>query len=287
MEYNDGFIDKLLSSFHNSFMGDYDSWCDIARFEPSGSHYADERYQKVYALRYFPAYYLEYCILANRLRERVEGRYDYLRVSSFGCGLAPDYYALRDNLRDIAFDYQGYDHFPWATQPLVPLPDANFGFSHESITSLNFSDISNVDVFIFPKSIGDIASSAPHAMSYVSKLIASSPKARIFFLNSYVASGIGYDSSPDLKLFKIIHDELLISGFKTNDNWNKSRCAGDMSNPNGVGLRTVHYKFSYPSEYIITCGRKENVSLCNSCIVVKSPIFTNKFIDYQLVEYYR
>lgn len=287
MEYNAEFIEELLGSFHGSFMGDYDEWCKIAKHEPSGNHYGNEKYQKLYALRYFPAYYLEYCFLASSLRRRVDGHYDYLKIYSFGCGLAPDYYALRDNLGDIAFDYQGFDHFPWPTQPLVPLPDANFGFSHETITNLKVSDIKNVDVFVFPKSIGDIASSDVDAMTDVAKLIASSPKSRIFFLNSYVATGNGYYTSPDVKFFKVIHDALLGAGFKTDDSWNTTKCEGSMSQSGGVGLRTVHYKFSYPDEYIVVCGNQEDVPLCNICNVIKRPILTNRFMDYQLMEYYR
>ncbi|WP_134929252.1 hypothetical protein [Pseudomonas protegens] len=287
MEYNAKFIDELLASFHSSFLDDYEDWCKIARYEPSGNHYMSKMFQGLYALRYFPAYYLEYCILADLLREKVESDYEYLNIYSFGCGLAPDYYAFRDNLRDIAFDYHGYDHFSWSTQKLMPLPDVNFSFTNDTILNLKVSDIEDVDVFVFPKSIGDIAASDVNAMSEIAKLIASTSKERIFFLNSFVSSGNGYKISSDVRFFKYVHDALIESGFSTNEQWDQTYCWGGTPEDGSVGLRKIHYDFCYPDKYMIECGRKEDVTLCNGCNVVKKPILSNRFIDYQIMEYSR
>lgn len=287
MEYNAEFIDELLVSFHTSFMGDYTDWCKIARYEPSGNHYMSKKFQKLYALRYFPAYYLEYCILADLLRKKVEDDYDYLNIYSFGCGLAPDYYALRDNLGNIAFDYHGFDHLSWSTQTLVPSPDANFAFTYNTVLNLTAADINDVDVFVFPKSIGDIAASDVNAMPEMASLIASTNNDRVFFLNSFVSSGNGYKISSDVNFFKHVHDAMLASGFSTNQKWNQTYCWGGTPEEGAVGLRKIHSDFCYPDEYMIQCGKKEDVALCNGCNVVKKPILSNRFIDYQIMEYFR
>ena len=109
MHINTKFISDTTDSFYES-LPKTKKMCKAATFEAKNNFYKKKIYQKIYALRYLPAYYFEYCLLAKELRSRLKNKnIKYVKVLSLGCGLSPDYYALKHNLRGIKFDYTGYD----------------------------------------------------------------------------------------------------------------------------------------------------------------------------------
>jgi hypothetical protein len=281
MEINSEFIDELVGSFHDELLLDGD-WCRAADFDPTNNFYKKKIYQKIYALRYLPAYYFEYCVLANELYKRIDDEYISLNVASFGCGLAPDYYALRDNLGDIHFNYLGYDSVEWSTQALMPTTHDNFKFVFKSIRNIEDDELNGIDVYIFPKSIGDIESSGVGVIDKLATLIASSPQKRLFFLNSFVSND--NKISQHLNIFKKIDKALLSAGFKTDDDINKTYHRG---NSYGMALTTINSNFVYPNERFIECEYEGNKFDCQNCNVIKRPILTNKYMDYQILEYNR
>lgn len=281
MNYNSGFVNELLANFHSSFMEDKNRWCKISDLDPAGDNYRKKSYQKLYVLRYFPAYYLEYCILAEALRKRLGRDCDRIKISSFGCGVCIDYFALRDNLSGVEFDYTGYDRCEWSTQGLIPA-EANSNFSFEFFTTNNFKlgDLDDVDVFVFPKSIGDI--DAGGGLNHLAKVIASTKKDRIFFLNSYVSSGT-QSMSANARYFNRIHENLTEKGFKTSDKVGSASYNGGF----GDGLRKICWDFCYPEEHLIVCKDQGSMPQCAGCGVIKRPVMTNRFMEYQLLEYIR
>ncbi|WP_252090846.1 hypothetical protein [Pseudomonas sp. MWU13-3659] len=282
MNYNAAFVDELLGNFHASFLKNEHKWCDFARVNPEGDAYRKWVYQKLYTLRYFPAYYLEYCVLAEKLKARL-GQYDEcLQVASFGCGICPDYYALRDNLGEIEFEYTGYDSCRWSMRKLVPKDNSdNLSFCHLNIGALDSVDLDDVDVFIFPKSIGDIARSG--GLERLARLIARTEKKRVFFLNSFISSGRN-EKSIDLSCFDGVHEALIKSGFGTEDDRSKTSYEGGAFD---VGLVRVSSDFNYPERLMINCEREGSSLLCEGCNVIKRPVMRNRFMEYQLLEYTR
>lgn len=281
MNYNAQFVNEVLENFHNSFMAKKRSWCDIASIEPEGDNYKKKLYQLLYTLRYFPAYYLEYCVLADALRQRVSGKYNTLNVASFGCGVCTDYYALKDNLAGVKFQYVGYDRCEWSSQKYLPeISSENFSFEFFVTHSFELGDLDDVDVFVFPKSIGDIA--AGNGLEHLANVIASTKKEKIFFLNSYVSNG-SENMSSNAGYFKVVHNALESEGFITNDKVNAAQYKGQF----GAGLRSIEYDFCYPEKYLITCDDQGTKTLCSQCGVVKRPVMTNRFMEYQILEYVR
>lgn len=270
----------MLQQFFDAFESEND-WCEVSGLNPNVDVYGKHKYQKLYCLKYLPAYYFEYCILASKLHNRLKTNdQDEICVASLGCGLSPDYYSLEHNLGNKKFKYEGFDGFEWSMRKLMPEVGDNYNFNRLNVMRLSEHDISLYDVFIFPKSIGDINDSSDEAIQHLADVISNSVKNRIYFLNSYVSKDNQNVSHVDL--FEVIHKRLIDSGFSTSDDHRATFYVGSHV---GQGLRGINYNFNYDSAFCIKC--KDEESRCIGCNVVKSPILTNKFMDYQILEYTR
>lgn len=162
----------------------------------------------------------------------------------------------------------------------MPPVGSNYQFVFENIHNLTTEQLADTDVYVFPKSIGDIGE---NIVKVLAQKISKSNKNRIFFLNSYVTNE--YKTSVDCSLFLAIHDELLDNGFVTNDD---PSLTFFYPGEKGPGLRGIHNGFLYPSDKILLCNKVEaNDEICATCLAAKQPIFTNKFMCYSLLEYQR
>jgi len=261
--------------------------CLAAKTELNLDAYNRKAFQELYALRYIPAYYFEYCALANELDSRLRKKFSNINVVSLGCGLCPDYYALMGNLVRCAFNYTGYDVIEWSRRQFMPPIESNYKFVQSSVTDLNISDITNIDAFVFPKSIGDIRDSKEGAIDKLAATISATQKDRLFFLNSYVTKDM--NRPLDLSAFITIHDALLAAGFSTKDDVNKTFYLHDgVTTDKPIGLFKINSGFEYPDKNRVTCDKQDdNAPGCKICPVPKSPIFTNKFMSFHLMEYER
>lgn len=278
MIINSEFINETVNNFYDSFKNE-ENWCSVSGLNPNIDIYGNHKYQKLYALKYIPAYYFEYCILANKLNGRIKNKNHKIKVISMGCGLCPDYYALVHNL-ECEFEYHGYDAYEWSMRKFMPQVANDYNFYKKSLKNIKSEEIYDCDVFIFPKSIGDINDSNDKIIEHLANIISKINKNRIFFLNSYVSNE--NQNTSHVELFEQIHNKLLNSGFSTKDDYKKTFYKGDRV---GQGLKGIHIDFDYDSGCFISCVDK-NTS-CTYCNVVKYPILTNKFMDYQLLEYFR
>jgi hypothetical protein len=279
MNINPNFINTVLDNFYNALHEDQDGWCRIAHFDADNNYYADATYQKVYALRYLPAYYFEFCYLASWLNSRIDG-YRHLNIASLGCGLSPDYYALKDNL-EIDFRYSGFDVANWSVRNLMPELDEDFQIFESGAGGLTQDQANEFDVYIFPKSIRDIYGSDPLSLENLANLVGQSNKRRIFFINSFVSDN--NVKSNDLEFFIKVHNILIQHGFTCQDNIRDTYNVHDKV----IGLRGIDNNFLYPDNRIVVCRNRGQNQLCNFCIVVKKPILKNKFISFQILEYLR
>lgn len=281
-----GFVKEVVDSFHSTITSRADL-CKTCKSEYTFDFYQKKAYQELYALRFLPAYYFEYCVLANDLYGRVKDRYRNLKIMSLGCGLSPDYFAFRDNLNGIAFEYIGYDAVEWTSQKYMPKPGPNYQFVFGNVAKIADDEMSQVDVFVFPKSIGDIERGAEGLVATLGKKIAKEGKDRIFFLNSYVTKD--FDNPIDKEKFLAIHKALSAAGYSTNDNPNVSYYKHDgITKDKPIGLRKIHYDFVYPPDRSVSCDKKDaSDDVCNECMVPKSPIFTNQYMSFSILEYVR
>ncbi|MBT9520903.1 MAG: hypothetical protein IV101_08390 [Dechloromonas sp.] len=285
MNINQNFIEDVVSSFHAAICA-RGNLCQVSKSELTVEFYKKHVYQELYALRYVPAYYFEYCVLVDELKKRIGKNFGFLNIKSFGCGLSQDYYALRDNLPDNSFEYIGFDSVKWSSQKYMPPTGNNHKFIFKNVGNLVKEDIDNTDVFIFPKSIGDIKNGGIEIINNISKLISNSKNDRIFFLNSFITRG--RNSPLDLAAFKIIHKSLLAAGFKTKDNVDKTFYKHDgITTGKSIGLRAINSGFLYPDKRIGCEELDESDNECRSCPVPMSPIFTNGYMAYQIMEYSR
>lgn len=280
------FVKEVVDNFHTAITS-REELCKIARSEHKLEFYKKKAYQELYALRFIPAYYFEYCVLADQLHDRVKKDYKGLNIASFGCGLSPDYYALRDNLDGIKFTYTGFDAIEWSSQSHMPKVDSNHQFIFQNVEKIEQKKIDKTDVFVFPKSIGDIRNSGDKVIETLANKIAATKKKRIFFLNSYVTRS--FNKPIDLKDFEGIHIILLEAGFKCNDDPSKAFYRHDGVTENKpIGLRKINYEFVYPPNKEVTCDQEDKTDeICAMCIVPKSPIFTNQYMSFQILEYVR
>jgi hypothetical protein len=275
MNINTQFIDEVVNNFHRSLRSD-GSLCCYSGTTPENANYNNEIYQKLYTLKYYPAYYFEYSCLATLLQDRLaKDEKNFIRVISFGSGLYPDYYALKHNLT-TKFTYIGYDACNWPTTSLLPKSEDNIELIHESIDSLTAEQLSEYDVFIFPKSIGDIENSAN--LTLLGEKIRSTSKRKIYFLNSFIIKE-NINNNEQIALFDKIHQSLSNSGFSTNDDRKNTSHKG----PANTALIKINNGFVYPPN-ISACSDKDE-KCPDSCTVCHSPIFTNRYMGYQLLEY--
>lgn len=284
MQIDRTFIYEVVNNFFNQIES-RDDLCKISKTEHTLEFYKKPAYQELYALRFIPAYYFEYCVLADKLYSRVKRDYTHLNIASFGCGLSPDYYALKDNLREIKFNYSGFDAVEWRSQNHMPKVESNHQFIFKCVQNIRVQELHDMDVFVFPKSIGDIRDSGDDVIETLAQKIASTPKRRIFFLNSYVTHS--FNKPIDVKDFSAIHSALTKAGFNCDDDHSITFFEHDGINiDKNIGLRKINNEFVYPPNKEVTCGEFDSTDeICAECIVPKSPIFTNQFMSFQILEY--
>lgn len=284
MNIDRNFIEQVVDSFHDALTA-RDDLCKTCQAEYHIEFYKKKAYQELYALRFLPAYYFEYCVLAEELYNRVKDDYEHLKILSLGCGLSPDYYAFNDNLGSIGFTYVGYDAVEWTSQRYMPKTGNNHRFVFRNIEKISEEVIADIDVFVFPKSIGDIENGSNGLIAAFGDKVAAVGKDRVFFLNSYVTRG--FDNPVDKSLFKTIHNSLLQAGYSTKDDPNDSFYRNDGQTKNTpIGLRKLHYEFIYPEGRSIACNRIDlREDVCKECMVPKRPILTNQYMSFAALEY--
>ena len=277
MNIDQDFIRTTVHSFHRSLMRD-GFLCDHSELSPLNGNYDDEVYQKIYALKYLPAYYFEYCILANTLLKRLnKNSITDINIASMGCGLYPDYFALLHNLAGINFNYYGYDVCRWKTRQLLPQGKDNLYLASRSVNQISSKILGKFDVFIFPKSIKDIEQSSN--IQQLAQEIAKTKKDRLFFLNSYVNTSFD-QPSVHVRIFEHIHNELTRRKFQTDDKHTITQYMGHAKR----GLKAIDAHFDYPNECTALCKEKDDECQCK---VGDYPILTNRYLDYQILEYSR
>ncbi len=125
--------------------------CDLKRSNFSQPYPYDEPHmQALYLLRYFPAYFAENYMVFEKLKEL--GLQDPI-IESIGCGCLVDCAAANDYFKRI-IPYTGYDINDWGIKSV----DVDGKLIELRIGNVVDADgfYTNSNVFIFPKSLGDL-----------------------------------------------------------------------------------------------------------------------------------
>ena len=128
-----------------------DRYCDYKRLNfaaPGGVDYSNINTQRLYYLRYYPAYLAEYWMMYGVMRNMV-GECFAPNILSVGCGGGVDYAAA-----SLAFQggmpvgYRGVDLCSWSYVDFYPIENSDI---------LEYDISSDTNVLFFPKSLGDLA----------------------------------------------------------------------------------------------------------------------------------
>ena len=297
---------KLIESSHKKLLAklkELDDICNISDYKPDNGKYDNENYQYIYALRYLTAYYFEYCEMAHYFNEIVKDLKDFTpSILSLGCGLGQDYIALLNNLICLEeFKYSGYDVVDWSkTRQYIFGTTFDQKFFNKSISEVK--DIKKYNTFIFPKSIMDIyeqkdsSGRQGYLIEEFAGKISKSNQRKMFFLNSYVINeeikkqSLKSHMEPFGKIdeylnkegyTKIIHQDVIGENNKLNDR---------------LGSINENHSLKIPYIKPFECNQKhpldKGTCYCDlskneekECGIIKTPIVSESFICYKIIEY--
>lgn len=125
--------------------------------------YSNPLIQQLYLLKFFPAHLFEYYDIYSNVIEQNHLNNSY-HILSIGAGSGVDYYGLDLALKDIGKSakeyvyYTGVDVIDWRYRHPLNNPDCRF--TNEDISNIHPDKLSQVNLIIFPKSIGNLTESA-------------------------------------------------------------------------------------------------------------------------------
>lgn len=276
------FIQNKLQSVFNDFKDE--EWCDldISNFNAKG--YSVKAHQKAYILKYYAAYFCELYRAYGRFIDNFSG--NNLNVLSIGCGSGVDCEALYrvniDRGRGLNINYVGVDIVDWDYRP-------NFhwaSFQNKCASSISKSDVCDVDLYVFPKSLTELSIEAREHIA--NTIIENSQKDKIYFVNTYVTNNPNYSNYVNgLSQFRTINNKL------TKSSW----CY--LSDPNlywylkNTGwLGNTFDFFSIPNditpfvrELKSNCSNQVDDEKCRECEVGFLPIFNGNYLAYGVIDY--
>jgi hypothetical protein len=158
------FIEDKMETVFNDFREDLDrigNFCQLKtfRFDMNNTpDYNNPIMQRLYLLRFLPAYLVEYYFMYNQmLNSNFINK--TLNIISIGCGCGVDAwggkFALDKYGHDLGMRYTGLDIVDWEYSDNVGLNE--YYFLHTDINELTELDEEYYNVIVFPKSIGEIS----------------------------------------------------------------------------------------------------------------------------------
>lgn len=153
-------MDEIFQDFINDING-MQTLCDLKTLRFNGGiipNYNESYIQRLYLLRYFPAYLIEYYYMYGTLLNLNFIKFP-LNILSIGSGCGLDYYGLVFALkhRGISINenlnYTGIDIVDWKYKD--DLGNPNCRYIQTDINNFKIISENNYNVIIFPKSIGE------------------------------------------------------------------------------------------------------------------------------------
>ena len=268
--------------------------------------YTKEHVQESYLLKYSLAYSFEFYRMYNKIIDSLKDK-GYINVLSLGCGSCIDYWSLcytlyKKNI-NTKINYIGVDKIKWESNGIEEPFDknnceTNYKFNKrrkdnsyflqseikDLENSININNkcneinniLSNLDIIIFPRSIGDICDNEENN-EILKNIFNKAKNDKIFFLSSTF-------NQRDLNLFSNIIDNMLnkLNIIKIKEE--KMLCFEDAG-----GISAIDSYFQYPDNikeiYKDLCKYKdvENkncVKYDKDCSINESPILHSNKIKY-------
>lgn len=280
------FLNDKVGQVFDDFIA-ANQWCSLNGADLSVDSYADITYQQKYIIKYFSAYFCEYYEMYEDFFADFEG--DHVNILSIGCGSGIDCYALYRVLIDkgigIDINYKGLDFVDWSYRP-------TFGwatFKKGCISSLGASDLQDVDLIVFPKSLTEL--SYEHRCDFANLLAKSNKKQNVYFINTYVTDYPAESSHVDgLSQFGTISKILQQSSFKPS------------TDPSRYFYKTKHndwlgYSYNFftiPDEVVPNvsslksqCTNNGSQSDCSSCSIDFYPILKANYLAFNMLKFER
>lgn len=273
-------ISEVINKAYEDFK-EHPEWCQISTLNAAhNKNYQDEYYQAFYILKYFPAYLIEHYDLFKDIKTNF-GSLEGKRLLSVGCGSGVDYYALRHLIGNNNFLYHGIDITSWGYRPNIE----NAIFNDINVEDITEDFISEIDVFIFPKSIGNMSS---YVEGFANKLVEYG-KDEIIIGYTFIRDPKG-GRADGLEESKVIDRILKENSFQLDEKSDKSYlCYQD----DEALVSLYSHLFEYPQDIINilkafnkNCSSK-NDDECVDCDYWASPILRNKYFATSNKKYKR
>lgn len=157
------FIRKKINLIFNDFKLDLDrigTFCELKDLRFNGNHtpdYSNDIIQRLYLLRYFPAYLTEYYLMYVDMFEK-DFLDEDLNIISIGAGCGIDFWSCKfaiENLGEqVNIRYTGIDIIDWNYWD--ELDELECYLLNNDINEMESLDEEGYNVIVFPKSIGEL-----------------------------------------------------------------------------------------------------------------------------------
>lgn len=257
-------------------------------------NYEVKEIQQLYLLRYAFAYAFEYSNMYYNILSKIED-INQIKVTSIGCGVMIDYWALIKSIKEIGLDriqiiYIGIDEIDWNYKFEKRKID-NVHFRKENIVDyMNSQAFFDSDIYFFPKSISEFDCDEMKAIcdNFKNKEII---KDKIYF-----GISLRYDQwsmDRDMSKTKSIVDALRKNGFEADTSYDEYIYFKE-----DKGIAAYDNEFKYPDDaldYIKTlnthckqfCEIGENCNTDCKSKLNRWPTLKTGKICYQVIEFER
>ncbi|EPH5257783.1 hypothetical protein ACS0KS_003656 [Vibrio cholerae] len=278
------FLETKIKSVYDEFVDGV--WCDLNEHSLNTSGYSSLAFQQKYILKYYGAYFCELYGMYEKFFKNFNG--NSLNILSLGCGSGVDCEALSRVVADkrlrIDIKYVGIDVVDWSYRPDFYWAE----FKLQCISSLTKDDVSDIDLFVFPKSLTEFSKEQRNG---IGELIGeNNTNENIYFLNTYVT-----DNAKDGSRVDGITQFLTINEALDKSNW---KC---MEDPNYYYYKTdggwLGYNFNFfkipdevkpfVEELKDSCDNHNGSEECKSCDIDFIPILNSRYLAYNLLNYKR
>ena len=263
-----------------------EKWCSLNKNNLSSSSYMLMPNQQHYILKYYGAYFCELYGAYEKFLNNFDG--NSLKVLSIGCGSGVDCEALNRVMIDkdlsVRLEYIGVDIVDWQYRP-----DFSWAsFRTCCVSKLTHSDIDDIDLFVFPKSLTEISHDFREGIANI--IAGHSRKRNICFLNTYVTDDAEDGSRVDgISQFGAISKTLEANGWECIDKPSQYQY---IVNGGWLGHRYGFFKvpdelIPYVSDLKSNCGDRDTSDRCDSCKIDFYPVMKSRYLAYALLRFKR
>ncbi|MDO6543687.1 hypothetical protein [Photobacterium sanguinicancri] len=277
------FLEEKIRNVFDEFIDG--NWCELNNSRLNSDSYSSIVNQQKYILKYYGAYFCELYEMYETFLRTFKGQ--TLNVLSLGCGSGVDCEALNrvksDMELEIDINYLGIDIVDWNYRP-------NFdwaNFRTMCVSELSSSDVDNVHLFVFPKSLTELNRSVRRTIG--TQISTHNKQEKIYFINTYVTDCAKYRRVDGIEQFQMINRIMESNGW---DSLSKTDRYCYKTNGGWLGYNYSFFKLPdelkpFVEELKDSCNDHNGSITCNCCDIDFIPILNSKYLAFNLLEYKR